>query len=108
MHPTHTDGYNATVSAAVGVVAAYRPGNVETDESSAADRDAMNKPSNAESDRYRERQRKEKQHSTHLPGADDEPLPPPVEPIVTQDKPNRNDPCLCGSGKKYKKCCGMT
>ncbi|ASP48336.1 PBPRA1643 family SWIM/SEC-C metal-binding motif protein [Cognaticolwellia beringensis] len=20
--------------------------------------------------------------------------------------PNRNDPCLCGSGKKYKKCCG--
>ena len=21
-------------------------------------------------------------------------------------KPNRNDPCICGSGKKYKKCCG--
>ena len=21
-------------------------------------------------------------------------------------KPNRNDPCVCGSGKKYKKCCG--
>lgn len=20
--------------------------------------------------------------------------------------PGRNDPCLCGSGKKYKKCCG--
>ena len=20
--------------------------------------------------------------------------------------PDRNDPCLCGSGKKYKKCCG--
>lgn len=20
--------------------------------------------------------------------------------------PRRNDPCLCGSGKKYKKCCG--
>lgn len=20
--------------------------------------------------------------------------------------PNRNDPCLCGSEKKYKKCCG--
>ncbi|HGF7375899.1 TPA: SEC-C metal-binding domain-containing protein, partial [Vibrio cholerae] len=19
--------------------------------------------------------------------------------------PNRNDPCICGSGKKYKKCC---
>ncbi|ANG61374.1 zinc chelation protein SecC [Marinobacterium aestuarii] len=21
-------------------------------------------------------------------------------------KPNRNDPCSCGSGVKYKKCCG--
>lgn len=21
-------------------------------------------------------------------------------------KPARNEPCLCGSGKKYKKCCG--
>ena len=21
--------------------------------------------------------------------------------------PNRNDPCLCASGKKYKKCCGQ-
>lgn len=23
-----------------------------------------------------------------------------------EKKPNRNDPCSCGSGKKYKKCCG--
>ncbi len=22
-------------------------------------------------------------------------------------KPGRNDPCPCGSGKKYKKCCGV-
>jgi SEC-C motif-containing protein len=22
------------------------------------------------------------------------------------DKIGRNDPCPCGSGKKYKKCCG--
>lgn len=22
------------------------------------------------------------------------------------DKPGRNDPCPCGSGKKFKKCCG--
>lgn len=21
------------------------------------------------------------------------------------DKPERNDPCLCGSGRKYKNCC---
>ena len=25
---------------------------------------------------------------------------------VKQQEPNRNDPCPCGSGKKYKKCCG--
>ena len=25
---------------------------------------------------------------------------------VAQKKPGRNDPCPCGSGKKYKKCCG--
>lgn len=24
---------------------------------------------------------------------------------VTQKLPNRNDPCICGSGKKFKKCC---
>lgn len=23
-----------------------------------------------------------------------------------EKKPKRNDPCSCGSGKKYKKCCG--
>jgi len=28
------------------------------------------------------------------------------EPIVNKDKVGRNDPCPCGSGKKYKKCCG--
>ena len=30
-------------------------------------------------------------------------------PVPTRDtKVGRNDPCPCGSGKKYKKCCGMT
>jgi preprotein translocase subunit SecA len=28
------------------------------------------------------------------------------EPTIKKDKPGRNDPCPCGSGKKYKKCCG--
>ena len=28
------------------------------------------------------------------------------EPFVRVKKPGRNDPCPCGSGKKYKKCCG--
>ena len=30
-----------------------------------------------------------------------------VETIVNEaPKPGRNDPCSCGSGRKYKKCCG--
>ena len=27
------------------------------------------------------------------------------EPYIAPLKPGRNDPCVCGSGKKYKKCC---
>lgn len=26
--------------------------------------------------------------------------------VVKEKKPGRNEPCPCGSGKKYKKCCG--
>jgi SWIM/SEC-C metal-binding protein len=26
--------------------------------------------------------------------------------VVREATPGRNDPCVCGSGKKYKKCCG--
>ncbi|MCD4826076.1 MAG: SEC-C domain-containing protein [Phycisphaerae bacterium] len=34
--------------------------------------------------------------------------PQKVEQIVREDvKVGRNDPCPCGSGKKYKKCCGQ-
>ena len=28
------------------------------------------------------------------------------EPIKKEKKIGRNDPCPCGSGKKYKNCCG--
>ncbi len=27
-------------------------------------------------------------------------------PYVAPARVGRNDPCLCGSGKKFKKCCG--
>jgi preprotein translocase subunit SecA len=27
------------------------------------------------------------------------------QPYVSEPKIGRNDPCPCGSGKKYKKCC---
>jgi SWIM/SEC-C metal-binding protein len=29
------------------------------------------------------------------------------EPKHAEKKAGRNDPCPCGSGKKYKKCCGQ-
>jgi len=31
----------------------------------------------------------------------------PRTPIRHETAPGRNDPCPCGSGRKYKKCCGM-
>ena len=31
---------------------------------------------------------------------------PRIQPRVVSEKIGRNDPCPCGSGKKYKKCCG--
>jgi uncharacterized protein YecA (UPF0149 family) len=37
----------------------------------------------------------------HQHGSED---PPPSE---QKGKIGRNDPCPCGSGKKYKKCCGQ-
>jgi len=43
------------------------------------------------------------------------PITPPVpasqvvpQTVVRQAKIGRNDPCPCGSGEKYKKCCGKT
>ena len=33
-------------------------------------------------------------------------LGPRVESLRKAPEPGRNDPCTCGSGKKYKKCCG--
>jgi len=30
----------------------------------------------------------------------------PPEAAQAQTRVGRNDPCPCGSGKKYKKCCG--
>ena len=30
----------------------------------------------------------------------------PNQPAKAEPKVGRNDPCPCGSGKKYKNCCG--
>jgi|GEM_PF-294340 len=46
-------------------------------------------------------------HAHEHQHAHDQPLDiHPTEP-VSAPKPGRNDPCPCGSGKKYKKCCGQ-
>jgi hypothetical protein len=35
------------------------------------------------------------------------PLPTLLKPYLAAPKIGRNDPCPCGSGRKYKHCCGM-
>jgi uncharacterized protein len=42
-------------------------------------------------------------------GDDQDPVAGAHAPVMRQGpKVGRNDPCPCGSGKKYKKCCGAT
>ena len=36
----------------------------------------------------------------------DEFKPAKIDPKYIGKKMSRNEPCLCGSGKKYKRCCG--
>lgn len=55
---------------------------------------------------FDERSQKKRRAKAGLPGEDEDPLPPPVKPIQSGKDVGRNDPCPCGSGKKYKKCCG--
>lgn len=60
-------------------------------------------------DRFDRQREKQDRIKAGLPGEDEEPLPPPVETIRKEKEPvGRNDPCPCGSGKKYKKCCGKS
>ena len=48
-------------------------------------------------------QRRQKISMNHAGGEE-----PAKKPITRdEDKVGRNDPCPCGSGKKYKKCCGQ-
>ncbi len=49
----------------------------------------------------------EKKRVTEIQSEDDAPLPDtPVEQVRAEQTAGRNDPCPCGSRKKYKKCCG--
>jgi len=57
-------------------------------------------------DRFDRKREKQEAYRKQLPTEDEPPLPPPVEPVRVEKSPGRNDPCPCGSGRKYKKCCG--
>jgi preprotein translocase subunit SecA len=45
-------------------------------------------------------------HATHGEDAEEETVQKSQQPIVNKDQTGRNDLCPCGSGQKYKKCCG--
>ncbi len=65
----------------------------------------MSGRSDEHDERYHKRQEREEAHRRQLPTDDEVPLPPPAETIRGDAKVKRNDPCPCGSGKKYKQCC---
>lgn len=44
--------------------------------------------------------------SAAVPLSEEQPTHEKQQPILVGAKPGRNDNCPCGSGKKYKKCCG--
>jgi preprotein translocase subunit SecA len=53
-----------------------------------------------------ERKQRKQQAEMILQGADDGSAAAVKTVVRTGQKVGRNDPCPCGSGKKYKKCCG--
>ena len=53
--------------------------------------------------------RRERSFVGQSPEWDKSPLPASLDPLYSASRPTRvgrNAPCPCGSGKKYKKCCG--
>lgn len=57
--------------------------------------------------KHYESQQERKKRDAGLVSPDDPPLPEtPVEQAKKHKSAGRNDPCPCGSGQKYKKCCG--
>ncbi len=56
-----------------------------------------------------ERQQERKKRASPVVDPDAPPIPDaPVEQAHAEQGPGRNDACPCGSGKKYKKCCGKS
>lgn len=59
-------------------------------------------------DRQERKQREEREKTdAEVVDPDAPPIPDaPVEQAQSERVAGRNDPCPCGSGKKFKKCCG--
>ncbi len=59
------------------------------------------------SNRFDRSAEKRKQNRADAPEEEEGPRIEPVETIRSEkESVGRNDPCPCGSGRKYKKCCG--
>ena len=57
-------------------------------------------------DKVREMERRQRKQEMVM-GPAEEPAEP-RRPVIRGPKIGRNEPCPCGSGKKYKKCCALT
>ena len=57
-------------------------------------------------DKVREMERRQRKQEMVMGPAEE--APEPRRPVVRGPKIGRNEPCPCGSGKKYKKCCALT
>ncbi len=70
----------------------------------------LGRPEDAATLEQEDRQRQEGSERKEVPVPRLQPQSPPFAggETVRRDapKPGRNDPCPCGSGKKYKRCCG--
>ena len=78
-----------------------RPQRASPHPSPTAPRPPPSTPSSASS-----RRKSNANSSRPAPSAPPPPPPTATPPAVTGEKVGRNDPCPCGSGKKYKKCHG--
>ena len=61
---------------------------------------------NTVSDFTRNIQRKKQRELDELQFVGGEKSSPSQQQVVKGKKVGRNEPCPCGSGKKYKRCCG--
>jgi len=58
---------------------------------------------------YKPRSMRQKPRKLKYGRGEESPEPDKEQPVTRQgDKVGRNDPCPCGSGRKYKRCCGAS